>query len=338
MVFITGGTGLLGTHFLLELLTRGKQVRALKRAYSDLDQVKSVFEFYLKEKAESEFNKIEWVDGDVTDVTSLENGIRGCSEVYHCAAIVSFAKKDFNRMWKINKVGTENVVNVCLALGVETLCHVSSTAAIGKAEGVELNTETNKWKKNPSHSNYAVTKHSSEMEVFRGAEEGLNVVIINPSVILGPGNWYESSLTIFKVVNKGLKFYTPGMNAFVDARDVATVGVELVDRKIFNERFLVISENVYFKDLFDTIAKSLGVKPPTILAKPWMTAIVWRVQALRRFLFGIKQSVTKESARSAMGITKYSNQKIKEKLNFEFIPVEDSVANAVNYFKNRYLS
>jgi dihydroflavonol-4-reductase len=334
MVFVTGGTGALGTHILLELLSRGKRVRALKRPTSNLDQVKSVFDFYLNEKAESEFNKIEWVEGDVLDITSLEEGIQGCSEVYHCAAMVSFLRRDFSKMWQVNKVGTANVVNVCIDFGIETLCHISSTAAIGKPADVEEYNEDHKWVKSPSNSNYAVTKRSAEMEVFRGANEGLNVVILNPSVILGPGNWNESSLTIFKVVKKGLRFFTPGMNAFVDARDVANAATELVEQKVYNERFLVISENVYFKDLFNMIADSFNVKRPKTLVKPWMAGIAWRLQSLLRFLFGRKQNITKESARSAMSVTKYSNKKLKEKLNFQFIPIEESISNAVKYYDN----
>ncbi|MCB9224545.1 MAG: NAD-dependent epimerase/dehydratase family protein [Crocinitomicaceae bacterium] len=334
MVFVTGGTGVLGTHILLELLARGKDVRALRRKDSNLQQVRSVFHYYLKEKGESEFNKIHWIEGDVLDITSLEEGIKGCSEVYHCAAIVSFVRRDFGKMWRVNKVGTENVVNVCLDLGVNTLCHISSTAAIGKSAHKEFNTEDNKWVKSPSVSNYAVTKYSAEMEVFRGSEEGLNVVILNPSVILGPGNWNESSLSIFKIIKKGFKFYTPGMNAFVDARDVATIAAELVDRQIYAERFLVVSENIFFKDLFEKMAQAFKVKAPSVEVKPWMSSIAWRIEGFLRIFFGRKQNITKESARSSMSVTKYSNQKIKQKLNFEFISIDDSVANAVNYFEH----
>ncbi|MEX1002599.1 MAG: NAD-dependent epimerase/dehydratase family protein [Crocinitomicaceae bacterium] len=332
MVFVTGGTGVLGTHVLLELLSRGEDIRALKRESSDLEQPLRVFQFYLNEKAKSEFNKIEWVNGDLLDIVSLEEGIKGCSAVYHCAATVSFAKRDFNKMWRINKIGTENVVNVCLGQKVEYLCHISSTAAIGKSNKTQPNTEENKWVNNRENSNYAVTKHSAEMEVWRGAAEGLNAVIVNPSVILGPGNWNESSLSIFKVVKRGLKFYTSGMNAFVDVRDVAFIAAELAKRGVFNDRFLVISENLYYKDLFELIAREFDVPPPTIKVKRWMAALAWRVEGFLHFLFGRKQNITKETAKSAMTVTTYSNDKIKSQLNFEFIPIKDAVKNAVRYF------
>lgn len=337
MVFVTGGTGLLGTHLLLELLSRGEKVRALKRHNSNMDVVQSVFQFYLKNKASTEFNKIEWVEGDVLDITSLEKTITGCSKVYHCAALVSFAKRDFEKMWKVNKEGTANVVNVSLSKNVEFLCHISSTAAIGSNTGKEFQEESNKWKKDPYKTNYAITKHSAEMEVFRGIEEGLNAVILNPSMIIGPGDWNDSSISIFKVVKKGLKFYTTGMNAFVDARDVATIATELTEREISGERYLVVSENMYFKDLFTAIAKAFNVKPPSIKVKPWMASLAWRIESFLR-IFGRKQNVTKETARSAMEITKFSNQKVIEELNFEFIPVSEAIENATNYFSNKDLT
>jgi nucleoside-diphosphate-sugar epimerase len=333
MVFVTGATGLLGTHILLELLSRGENVRALKRPTSNLSHVKKVFDYYLKEKSEIQFSKIEWVDGDILDIDSLIDGITGCEKVYHCAGMVSFVKKDFKKMMKINKHGTANVVNVCLSEGVDHLCYISSTSAICKDHSIPVTTENNKWVNSPDNSNYGVTKYSAELEVWRGIEEGLDAVIVNPSVILGPGNWNESSTSIFKIVKNGLKFYTPGKNAFVDVRDVATIIAELSERKIFNERFLVISENVFFRDLFNKIAKEFNVKPPSISVKPWMAGLAWRIEGILRFCFGRKQNITKETAKSAMNITQFSNQKIKDRINFEFISIDESVKNTTSYFK-----
>ncbi|MEO9532501.1 MAG: NAD-dependent epimerase/dehydratase family protein [Crocinitomicaceae bacterium] len=333
MVFVTGATGLLGSHLLIELLSRGEEIKALKRTTSNLDQVKSVFKFYLGEKSDVEFDKIKWVDGDVLDITSLIDGMNGCSKVYHCAAMVSFVKKDFKKMMKINKTGTANVVNVCLGEKIDQLVYVSSTAAIGRDASKEFYTEENKWVNSPDNSNYAVTKYSAENEVWRGVEEGLNAVIVNPCVILGPGNWNESSLSIFKVVKKGLKFYTPGLNAFVDARDVAYAMAELSERRIENERFLVTSENLFFKDLFEKIAAAFKVKAPSIKVKPWLAGLAWRIEGLLHFLFGKKQNITKETARSSMKITKYSSQKLIDRIGIKFYSIDDSVKNAVDYFE-----
>ena len=335
MVFVTGGTGLVGTHLLLELLARGEEIRALKRPNSNLEECKNVFKFYLGDKAKTQFEKIIWHEGDLLDITSLIEGIDGCTKVFHCAAVVSFAQRDYKNMLKINKHGTKNIVNVCLAANTSQLIYVSSTAAIGRNPLSEFYTEENKWLDSKENSNYAVTKYNAEIEVWRGIEEGLNAVIVNPSVILGPGNWNEGSLSIFKVVKKGLKFYTPGMNAFVDARDVATIMCELSDREITNERFLTISENLYFKDLFEKIALAFKTKAPSIKVKPWMAGMAWRIEGLLHFLFRKKQTITKETAQSSMKISRYSNQKISDRLSFEFIPIDDSIQNATRYFNSK---
>ena len=200
MVFLTGGTGLLGSHLLIELLKRGKTVRALKRKTSSLANVKSIFSFYLGEKANDFFESINWVDGDINDITSLQSLMGSCDEVYHCAGYVSFYRKDFKKLMKINKEGTANLVNTSLELGVKKFSYVSSTAAIGRDKKGEEYTEKSKWLTSSENSNYAVSKHSGEMEVWRGQEEGLNTSIVNPSVIIGAGDWEEGSLTIFKTV------------------------------------------------------------------------------------------------------------------------------------------
>jgi dihydroflavonol-4-reductase len=260
--------------------------------------------------------------------------MQGCSVVYHCAALVSFRRRDFRKLVKLNKEGTANVVNVCLGAGIDHLCYVSSTAAIGRSATKTVYDETNKWITAPENSGYAISKYSAENEVWRGVEEGLNAVIVNPSVILGPGNWNESSLSIFKVVKKGLKFYTPGMNAFVDARDVAFALAELSEKRIFNDRFLVIAENLKYKDLFEKIAKAFGVKGPSVEAKPWMAALAWRLEAFLS-LFGKKQNITRETARSSMSTTQYSNEKIKARIGMKFYAMDDTVENAVKFF-NQY--
>ncbi|UKN00778.1 NAD-dependent epimerase/dehydratase family protein [Paracrocinitomix mangrovi] len=338
MIFVTGGTGLLGTHIILELLARGEKVRALKRSDARLEMVKKVFNFYHGNKGDQIFNQIEWVEGDITDVYSLDKAIEGCRVVYHCAGMVSFLKKDREKLWLVNKEGTANVVNVCIHHKVDHLCYVSSTAAIGRRDNAEFATENMLWKAGSHNSNYSVSKYSAEMEVWRGVEEGLNAVIVNPSIIFGPGNWNESSIGIFRVVANGLKFYTPGINAFVDARDVATAMCELSDQKIFNERFLLISENLPFKEVFDYIANEFNVKPPSVKVKRWMAGLAWRLSTLKRILFFSKQTITKETSRSAMSVSKFSNQKITDRLNFQFIPIQKSVENTSKFLKQEFKS
>ena len=221
MILVTGGTGLLGSHLLFQLTNESNSIKAIFRNEKKIDLVQRLFLFYDSINGQSRFDSIQWINCDVLDSVTLHEVMEGCDFVYHCAAIVSFDKDDFFKMMKINREGTSNVVNSCLELGVKKLCYVSSTAAIGNGENDPIVTEETKWKQSPTTSGYSIAKYSAEKEVWRGVEEGLDVVIINPCVIIGAGDWKESSLTMFATVDNGLRFYTSGANAFVDSRDVA---------------------------------------------------------------------------------------------------------------------
>lgn len=331
MILVTGGTGLVGSHLLFELSKTSASIRAIYRSESRIKHVEKLFEFYSK-KTQNNFNNIEWVKADVLDLISLKDALIDVTQVYHCAAFVSFNKKDFSKLIKINREGTTNLVNLCLEYGIKKFGHISSTAAIGGIVG-ELTTEETKWKYSNRTSGYAISKYNSEREVWRGSEEGMDVIILNPSLVLGAGNWNESSLTIFKTVEKGLKFYSPGQNAFVDPRDIASVFVELMSSSIKNERFLVFSENVPFKTLLTTIAQSLNVKPPAKCPPFWLAKLTSRILGFISFFTGKPATITKETTISAYSTMEYSNEKIKKALDYKFIPVTESIKNAVEFHR-----
>ena len=327
MIFVTGGTGLLGSHLLFQLAQQDVSIKAIYRNKEKIKTVQKVFEYYAPENHTELFSKINWVFCDVLDIVSLEEEMEGATIVYHCAALVSFHRRDFYKMMKINREGTANVVNTALLKGVKKLGYVSSTAAIGGED--KIVTEVTKWKQSPETSGYSISKYSAEKEVWRGVEEGLDAVIVNPCLIVGSGNWEESSMTIFNTIDKGLKFYTPGANAFVDARDVASILVQLVDSTIKNERFLCIGENVSFKAMFDLIANQLGKKAPSIKVAKFLMSITWIVAGLVSRITGKRPAITKETARSSFNTTVYDPSKIKQALNFQFRTLEETVENAV---------
>lgn len=330
MNLVTGATGLLGTRLLFDLLEKGEKVRAGKRQQSNLETVKSVFKYY-GDKDLYLFNQIDWVNLDLLDVTEIADAMDGVKTVYHCAAVVSFHHSDYELMYQTNVLGTRNMVNIALELGVEKFVHVSSTAAIGKTKD-EFQKETNPWKDDENNSYYSLTKHGSEQEVWRGIEEGLNAVIVNPCIILGPSDWNKSSTSLFKTIKKGLKFYTSGANAYVDVRDVSEIIIILVEKDVKEERFLCIGENMKFIDLFTLVADSFSVKAPSILAKAWQANLIWRIEELKYRLLRTKPVITKETARSSQQTTKYSNAKVKEALGFTFRPVKEAVEFTSNYF------
>lgn len=329
MVLVTGGTGLLGSHLLVRLVQSHDNVRVLYRSTAKKESVQKVFTYYFKTEAAQFLEKLEWVEGDILDLFTLGQAFEGVTHVYHCAGFVSFAQRDFTKLMKINREGTANVVNFCLKYNIQKLVHVSSTAAIGGDDDQVISEQT-KWIQSPETSGYSISKYSAEKEVWRGIEEGLKAVIVNPSVIFGAGNWEESSLTILRTVANGFPFYTNGSNAFVDARDVAEIMVQLMKSDVGNERFLCLGESITFKELLSLIAKTLHKKPPSINTPKWMMGLTWRITAFLALFTRKSPAITKQSAKTAFGNKVYSNDKIKKTLNFQFRTIEDTIENAVN--------
>lgn len=332
MILVTGGTGLVGMHLLYQLATSGKKVSAIKRPGSDTNLVLQVFKHYSPE-GDYLFKQIEWVTADILDIYSLLDVLEEVEYVYHCAALVSHKPADRDKMMQINVSGTANVVNACLEKKVKKLCAVSSTAAIGPEPPGKEVSENAEWVVSSKNSDYSVSKHLAEMEVWRGIAEGLDAVIVNPAIVLGPGNWNNSSLILFKTLSKGMRYHTDGINGFVDARDVALVMEQLMESDTVGERYLLVSESLPFKTVIRWILRALGHSPKTKLAGKFTTGLLWRLEKIRS-LFGGTPTLTKQSVASAHQQTTYSSEKVREALAFKFIGVENSVENAALYFRN----
>lgn len=328
MIIVTGATGLVGSHLLCELSKKSSEIIACCRNAAKIKAVENLFHFYFSESASEHFAKITWKELDINDLYELNQLIREGDEVYHCAALVSFNRKDFNTLIKINREGTANIVNTCLDNKARKLCYVSSTAAIGGGQQGEID-EKSQWKKSNATSAYSVSKYSAEKEVWRGIEEGLNAVMVNPCVILGPGNWNEGSLTILKQANKGLPFYTSGANATVDVRDVARIMIRLMESEIQAERYLLIGSNQSFRELLYQAALQMKKKTPSILVPDGLIKFIGAIGSFVSFLFGIPVAITRDSSYSAIGRTNYSNTKIKSELSYEFHSLESTLENAI---------
>lgn len=328
MVLVTGATGLVGSYLLLELVKSHDTIVALKRNGSSILYVEKLFKYYNKEEL---LKNIEWVNGDILEVDLLEEVMEKVDHVYHCAAMVSFSPQDSTRIMKTNVEGTINVVNACLHKNVSKLCYVSSTAAIGKNINGEINTESTEWHKKGA-SQYSISKYQAEMEVWRGHAEGLDVVVVNPSIIIGSGKWGKSSTSIFKQVWKGLKFYPLGANSFVDVRDVASIMRQLMQSDISGERFILTSENWAFKKFFDRISFHMGKKPPKIKTGKMITEIVWRFEKIVSHVLKKTPMITKETAKTSQSVQRFSNKKIKQTFGIDFIPLEKSIEESCKKF------
>jgi nucleoside-diphosphate-sugar epimerase len=335
MILITGGTGLVGTHLLLELTKSYNKIRAIHRTTSNLRSVLETFALYVDDPT-SYYDKIEWVEADVTDFESLLDALADVDQVYHTAAFVSFDPRDRQSMIRSNVEGTANLVNACLEKNVGKMCYVSSTAALGNAPAGEMITEDMTWSYSKSSSAYSISKYHAEMEIWRGMAEGLKAVIVNPSIIIGPGDWKRSSSYLFSAVWKGMKFYTEGVTGYVDVRDVTHAMISLMEGEFFGERFTVSAENLSYRKILEMIAMSLDRPLPSIHATPFLVSIAWRLSWLASKFNGGHRSITRETVRSSKRIALFSNEKIREAIGIQFIPIMQSVQDTARHFLTHF--
>ena len=323
MVLVTGGTGLVGAHLVLYLLENGENVRAIYRNVESIQKTKDLFLLYKKDAL---FEKINWIQADIIDLPSLEFAFENVDYVYHCAALISFDPKDEYLLRKTNIEGTANIVNFCIAKSVKKLCFVSTIAALGDLkESEKIITEDAEWNPEKQHSDYAISKYGAEMEIWRGQQEGLESVIINPGVIIGPGFWEQGSGLLFKKVAKGLSFYTKGITGFIAVPDVVQIAVKLMKNEHSNERYTLIAENIDFRDLLNSIADSLNVKRPSIHASPFLVNIIYRIDWFISNIFRRKRKLDRATAKASYAENWYSNEKIKTTLSTEFLDIHQYI-------------
>ena len=320
-IFVTGATGMVGSHLVKALALRGYAVKASYRTTHPVVE------------------DVEWIHADILDVVALEEALQDTDVVFHCAAIVSFDPSHADSLYKNNVEGTANVVNAALDAGVRQFVHVSSVAAIGGAEGT-LITEESQWQYDEIHNDYAKTKHAAEMEVRRGELEGLDVYIANPSIILGNGDWDKGSTALFKKIYNRFPYYTEGVHGFVDVMDVVDVLVRFLEKPssaLKGQRFILNAGNISYKHLFDLMAKGFSVPGPDKKVTPLMAGIVWRLSYLKGKLTGRSSALTRNSARIAQADIRYDNSKILSALpGFHFQPIEQSIRRICGELEEKY--
>ena len=328
MIFLTGGTGMLGAHILLDLTRSGAKVRALRRKNSDLSMVKKIFSWY-DDHAEQFFSQIEWCEGDLLDPLSLRGAMEGTDAVIHAATKVSFDPRDRSAMLYENPLGTATLVDMAIELKIPRFIHVSSIATLGdNLSGLPVDEEFS-WKNDRNRSAYSESKYNSEMEVWRGVQEGLSCIIVNPAIILGPGNWETGSPRFFQTIDKGLKFYTTGSTGFVDVRDVAKaiIALSLSDEweTIKNQRYVLSAENRTYREIFELIAAAINRPNPTIRATRFLLQTGWRISGLIAAFTGKAPALTRDTARSSMNVSLYDGSKIIRTIDFEYTPIGKTV-------------
>ncbi len=312
MIFVTGATGLVGSHLIQSLVEKGLSVRAIYRnsipVFKHADQV-------------------NWVKGDLLDVTSLDEAMQGVVQVYHCAAIVSFAPKQAATMLQANIEGTANVVNACIQHTINKLVYVSSVAALGRIREDGAVNETMNWTPETSNSMYGKSKYLAEMEVWRGMGEGLNVAIVNPVIILGAGDWNKGSSEIFKSAYDEFPWYTKGVSGFVDVLDVIDAMQLLMQSDVQGQRYIISGANKPYQEIFARIATAFNKRPPHKKVTPLLAAIVWRLEAFKGMITGKAPLLTKETAATAQAVVHFDNTKFLNAFPaFKYISIDETIS------------
>ncbi|QKZ15016.1 NAD-dependent epimerase/dehydratase family protein [Spirosoma sp. KUDC1026] len=328
-VFITGATGFIGSHIARRYLAEGYTVCALKRPESSYGMLSDVA------------NRISWHEGDVLDIPSLELAILPDMDVIHTAAMVSFVPKDRRQMERINVEGTANIVNVCLKTGVRKLGYLSSVAALGRpvAKGEKpmngtpvVIDENQKWEESPNNSAYAQTKYRAELEVWRGIAEGLNAVMVNPSIVLGAGDWTRSSLQLLKYAYDEKPFYPAGLMNYVDVLDVTDALFGLMQSDITGQRYILNGGTIPYRSLLEQVATILGKRPPSIQVPPLLTQVMWPLEAIRSWITGKAPLITRETARSASSLYQFNGHRIEQLPGFQYRPLSETLQRVADAF------
>lgn len=322
MIVVTGASGLVGSHVVKELSKQHKNIIALYNSSAPSKELEAL---------------AQWQRADILDINVLEEIFSKAKQVYHCAAVVSFNPKEKKLMHQLNIEGTKNVVNACIQCGVEKLIHVSSVAALGRIRPGELISENMNWSEDTSNSEYGKTKYLSEMEVWRGIGEGLHAVIVNPSIILGAGNWNTGSSAIFKNVYKEFPWYTNGSSGFIDVNDVATAMIALMESSINAEKFILSAWNLTYRNVFDEIAKNFKKKKPTREITKTIASLVWRFEYFKSMFTNKNPLITKETAATALAKVNYDNAKLLKALpEFKYSNFEQSVERVCKELIEKY--
>lgn len=325
MILVTGATGLVGSHLLYQLVSSGNNVRAIYRKNSSLEAVKEVFALYTPAIIPL-WRKIQWVEADINDIPALEHAFKGVEYVYHVAAMVSFHRRDQNKLYKVNVKGTANIVNLSIDKGVKKICFVSSVATLSKEAEKPVLDESSYWNPDADNNHYAITKYGAEMEVWRASQEGVDVVIVNPGVILGPYMYGKSSSAIVKQYTGGMRFYTDGTTGFVDVRDVVNAMIHLMQSEINNKRFLLVSECISYKEFTQLIDKELGDGKSAKKLSKFKAKTISLLTRLIGFLIGKTPKLSRDTTIALFKHNYYSSEAIKKEIGFKFTPIKETIA------------
>ena len=331
MILVTGATGLVGGHLIWCLLQENSQIIAMKRANSDVEGLKKIFQYY-ESDADALFKKITWKEGDVENYDTLFSAMEGVEYVYHCAAMVDLGKNS-QRMIDVNVGGTENIVRAALNRKVKKLCFVSSIAALSNGNENKPTDENTPFHENERTTLYGESKRLGEKVVHEAILKGLNAVTVNPGVIIGYSKNMTGSGELFKRVKKGLPFYTNGITGYVNVQDVVKAMIVLMKSEVKNERFVLVGENKTHKDVLRNIADGYGKYRPFIGMGKSLISISYALEMLGK-LVGFTPLIDSSSARTSISKKRYSANRFQTAFpDFQFTSIEENIHSICQFDK-----
>lgn len=321
-VLVTGGTGMVGA-YLLELLSQAgyRRIRAIYRP--------GTLPYISKETSQH----IEWFECDLLDPLSLEEAMQDIAQVYHCAGLISFRKKDRKEMIQVNVEGTANLVNIALHQGVRKVLHVSSVAALGRTKPGQERNEKDHWERSPYNTFYGLSKYQGEQEAWRAQAEGLSLNVVNPSIILGAHDWDSGPGRFFPMIDDGFRFYPAGGTGLVDVRDVVRFMKLLMESDITGERFILNARTLSYQDFFQKIATALDVSAPSIRINTFFQQVAWRLAWTNEKLRGKPSLISRETAAQASHTYYYPAHKSKDTFDFKYRDVDQSIREMASAYR-----
>ncbi len=325
-ILVTGATGFIGSHITRKLLQRGERVKILLRKSSKTSNIEDM--------------DVERVYGDVMDMNSVNEALKGCDTLYHTAGVASFRKEDYQKMEEINVKGTSNILNAALNAGIKKVVHTSSVAAIGVDSHRGIANEETEYSLDYLGVKYLDTKHRGEQIALELAKQGLPLVVVNPATVIGTGDIYLSSTAfILWFYKKKFPGYMDGTLNMVDVEDVAEGHILAAEKGKVGERYILGNQNFTLLELFNLLEEVTGVPKPKMKI-PYFMALIsgYFVERILGMSFPNYSTMDLDSVKLSKLKWHFDCSKAKEELGYSPSDIKESIRKTVGWFKeNEYI-
>lgn len=330
MELVTGATGLVGANLLYKLAVNSdSKVCGLYRDERNRQKVKRHFLLSEQENSKS-FDRIIWRKADLLDVEDLKESLKGISKIYHCASLVSFSKRDNKKLFHNNVLGTTNLVNVAIENQVEKILFVSSVAGLGSKNDKTVINESQILNQPNFHSYYGISKHLAEIEIWRALQEGIDVQIVYPGVVLSGPFLNRSSDRLIPQIKKFNRFYTKGDISLIGMDDLCGAIIRLMHSNHEHKRWILVSQTMSIKDFIIKVNTLFGQNPPNYKIGLVAWIVLKFIDSIAQ-VFGISffQGASYESTTSTVT---YDSSLITEKLDFKYRSIDQVLVQLKNQF------